>query len=90
MNAGEPPLPGGKHRPGRTLRQQQVIMKALGIVIIAVKQADALGAGKDGAKTLVRRLLVRKAAVSVLAPGTQSLVAKYFTQSSRQRPPRIC
>jgi hypothetical protein len=65
-------------------------MKALGIVIIAVKQADALGAGKDGAKTLVRRLLVRKAAVSVLAPGTQSLVAKYFTQSSRQRPPRIC
>jgi hypothetical protein len=64
-------------------------MKALEIVIIAVNQADALGAGKDEAKTLLRILLVSKAAVSVSGPGTQSLVAKYFTQSSRQRPPKI-
>ena len=80
MNASEPPFPGGKHRPRKQLRQQQLIMKALGIVIIAVNQADALGAGKDEAKTLLRRLLVSKAAVSVLAPGAQSLVAKYFRE----------
>ena len=63
-----------------TPQQQQVIMEALEIVIIAVNQADASEQEKNEAKTLLRRLLVSKAAVSVLGPGAQSLAAKYFTE----------
>jgi hypothetical protein len=35
---------------------------------------------KNEAKSLLRRLLGSKAAVSVLGPGAQSLAAKYFTE----------
>jgi len=60
--------------------QQQVIMEALEKVITAINQADVSEQEKNEAKTLLRRLLGSKAAVSVLGPGAQSLAAKYFTE----------
>ncbi|HEX4654076.1 MAG TPA: hypothetical protein VH227_07495 [Candidatus Udaeobacter sp.] len=63
-----------------TPQQQQVIMEALEKVITAINQADVSEEEKNEAKTLLRRLLGSKAAVSVLGPGAQSLAAKYFTE----------
>jgi redox-regulated HSP33 family molecular chaperone len=63
-----------------TPQQQQVIMEALEKVITAINQADLSEQEKNEAKTLLRRLLGSKAAVSVLGPGAQSLAAKYFTE----------
>src|SRR5436190_9857574 len=63
-----------------TPKQQQVIMEALEKVITAINQADVSEQEKNEAKTLLRRLLGSKAAVSVLGPGAQSLAAKYFTE----------
>ena len=63
-----------------TPKQQQVIMEALEKVITAINQADVSEQEKNEAKTLLRRLLGGKAAVSVLGPGAQSLAAKYFTE----------
>jgi hypothetical protein len=60
--------------------QQQVIMEALEKVITGINQADVSEQEKNEAKTLLRRLLGSKAAVSVLGPGAQSLAAKYFTE----------
>jgi len=60
--------------------QQQQIMEALEKVITAINQADVSEQEKNEAKTLLRRLLGSKAAVSVLGPGAQSLAAKYFTE----------
>ena len=60
--------------------QQQMIMEALEKVITAINQADVSEQEKNEAKTLLRRLLGSKAAVSVLGPGAQSLAAKYFTE----------
>src|SRR5437773_4542256 len=59
-------------------QQQQVIMDALEKVITAINQADLSEKDKNAAKTLLRKLLGSKAAVSVLGPGAQSLAAKYF------------
>ena len=59
--------------------QQQVIMEALEKVLTAINQADVSEQEKNEAKTLLRRLLGSKAAVSVLGAGAQSLTAKYFT-----------
>ena len=61
-----------------TPRQQQVIMEALEKVITAINQADVSEQEKNEAKSLLRKLLGSKAAVSVLGPGAQSLAAKYF------------
>jgi hypothetical protein len=61
-------------------QQQQVIMDALEKVITAINQADASEQEKNEAKTLLRKLLGSKAAVSVLGPGAQSLAAKYFAK----------
>ena len=55
-------------------------MEALEKVITAINQADVSEQEKNEAKTLLRRLLGSKAAVSVFGPGAQSLVAKYFTE----------
>ena len=63
----------------RTPRQQQVIVKALEKVITAINQADVSEQEKNGAKSLLRKLLGSKAAASVLGAGAQSLAAKYFT-----------
>jgi hypothetical protein len=60
--------------------QQQVIMEALEKVITAINQADVSEQEKNEAKSLLRKLLGSKAAASVLGPGAQSLVAKYFTR----------
>jgi hypothetical protein len=46
----------------------------------AINQADVPEQEKNEAKTLLRRLLGSKTAVSVLGPGAQSLAAKYFTE----------
>jgi hypothetical protein len=61
-------------------QHQQMITDALETVITAINQADVLEQEKNEAKTLLRRLLGSKAAVSVLGPGAQSLAAKYFTE----------
>ena len=61
-------------------QQQQVIMDALEKVITAINQADVSKQEKNEAKTLLRKLLGSKAAVSVLGPGAQSLAAKYFAK----------
>jgi hypothetical protein len=61
-------------------QQQQVIMDALERVITAVNQADVSEQEKNEAKTLLRKLLGSKAAVSALGPGAQSLAAKYFAK----------
>src|SRR5438094_9008048 len=63
-----------------TEQQQQVIMDALEKVITAINQADMSEQEKNEAKTLLRRLLGSKAAVSVLGPGAQSLAAKHFKE----------
>jgi len=49
-------------------------------VITAINQADVSEQKKNEAKTLLRKLLGSKAAVSVLGPGAQSLPTKYFEQ----------
>jgi hypothetical protein len=61
-------------------QQQQVIMDALEKVITAINQADVSAQEKNEAKTLLRKLLGSKAAVSVLGPGAQSLATKHFAQ----------
>jgi hypothetical protein len=61
-------------------QQQQVIMDALEKVITAMNQADVSEQKKNDAKTLLRKLLGSKAAVSVLGAGAQSLATKYFAQ----------
>jgi hypothetical protein len=66
--------------PSAEQQQQQVIMDALEKVITAINQADASEQEKNEAKTLLRKLLGSKAAVSVLGPGAQSLAAKYFAK----------
>ena len=63
-----------------TPKQQQVIMEALEKMITAINQADVSEQEKNEAKTLLRRLLGGKAALSVLGPGAQSIAAKYFTE----------
>jgi hypothetical protein len=57
-----------------------MITDALEKVITAINQADVSEQKKNEAKTLLRRLLGSKAAVSVLGPGAQSIAAKYFTE----------
>ena len=64
---------------GASTPQQQVITEALEKVITAINQADVSEQEKNGAKSLLRKLLGSKAAVSVLGAGAQSLTAKYFT-----------
>jgi hypothetical protein len=64
----------------RSTQQQQLIADALEKVITAINQADGSEEEKNEAKTLLRRLLGSKAAVSVLGPRAQSLAAKYFTE----------
>jgi hypothetical protein len=63
-----------------TSQQQHVIMDALEKVITAINQADMSEQEKNEAKTLLRKLLGTKAAVSVLGPGAHSLAAKYFAK----------
>ena len=62
-----------------TPQRQQAITKALEKVITAINQADMSEKEKNEAKSLLRKLLGSKVAASVLGPGAQSLVAKYFT-----------
>ena len=59
--------------------QQQMITEALEKVITAINQADVSEQEKNKAKSLLRKLLGSKAAVSVLGAGARSLAAKYFT-----------
>jgi hypothetical protein len=59
--------------------QQQAITEALEKVITAINQADLSEKEKNGAKSLLRKLLGSKAAGSVFGVGAQSLAAKYFT-----------
>ena len=59
---------------------QQAITEALEKVIAAINQADVSEQEKNKVKSLLRKLLGSKAAASVLGPGAQSLVAKYFTR----------
>ena len=74
-------VPRREQAPIATSTQhQQMITDALGKVITAINQADESEQEKNEAKTLLRRLLGSKAAVSVLGPGAQSLAAKYFTE----------
>jgi hypothetical protein len=67
-------------RIATSTQHQQMIADALEKVITAINQADVSEQEKNEAKTLLRRLLSSKAAVSVLGPGTQSLANKYFTE----------
>jgi hypothetical protein len=74
-------VPRREQAPIATSTQhQQLITDALEKVITAINQADVSEQEKNEAKTLLRRLLGSKAAVSVLGPGAQSLAAKYFTE----------
>jgi hypothetical protein len=63
-----------------SIPQQQAITKALEKVITAINQADVSEQEKNEARSLLRKLLGSKAVASVLGPGAQSLVAKYFTR----------
>jgi len=65
---------------GPSTPQQQAITEALEKVIAAINQADVSEQEKNKVKSLLRKLLDSKAAASVLGPGAQSLVAKYFTR----------
>jgi hypothetical protein len=65
---------------GSSTPQQQAITEALEEVIAAINQADVSEQEKNKVKSLLRKLLGSKAATSVLGPGAQSLVAKYFTR----------
>jgi hypothetical protein len=49
-------------------------------VLTAINQADVSEQEKNEAKTLLRKLLGSKTAVSVLGPGAHSLAAKYFAK----------
>jgi hypothetical protein len=60
--------------------QQRAITEALEKVITAINQADVSEQEKNGAKSLLRKLLGGKAAAKVLGAGAQSLAAKYFTE----------
>ena len=65
---------------GTSTPQQQVITEALEKLITAINQADVSEQEKNKAKSLLRKLLGSKAAVSVLGAGARSIVAKYFTE----------
>ncbi len=71
-------VPRQEQAPIAPSTQQQAIMEALEKVITAINQADVSEREKNGAKSLLRKLLGSKAAASVLGPGAQSLAAKYF------------
>ena len=74
-------VPRREQAPIATSAQyQQVVTDALDKVITAINQADVPEQEKNEAKSLLRRLLDSKAAVSVLGPAAQSLAAKYFTE----------
>jgi hypothetical protein len=73
-------VPRREQAPIATSAHQQMITDALDKVITAINQADVPEQEKNEAKSLLRRLLNSKAAVSVLGPGAQSLAAKYFTE----------
>lgn len=66
--------------PPSTPQQQEVIMKAVEKLITAINEAHVSEQEKNEVKSLLRRLLDSKAALSVLGPGAQSLAAKYFTE----------
>jgi hypothetical protein len=55
-------------------------MKAVEKLITAINEAHVSEQEKNEVKSLLRRLLDSKAALSVLGPGAQSLAAKYFTE----------
>ena len=59
--------------------QQQAITQALEKVITAINEADLSEKEKNGAKSLLRKLLGSKAAGSVFGAGAHSLATKYFT-----------
>ena len=74
-------FPRQEQQPIATSAQhQQMITEALEKVITAINQADVSEQEKNEAKTLLRRLLGSKAALSVLGPGAQSLAGKYFRE----------
>ena len=73
-------VPQQQQAPIAASTQQQAISKAVEKVISAINQADVSEQEKNEAKSLLRKLLGSKAAASVLGPGAQSLVAKYFTR----------
>ena len=58
--------------------QQRMIADALEKLITAINQADVSEQEKNEAKSLLRKLLTKKAAAKVLGAGAQSLAAKYF------------
>ena len=60
--------------------QQQAITEALEKVIVAINEAEASDRDKNEVKSLLRKLLRSKATNSVLGPGAQSIVAKYFAE----------
>jgi hypothetical protein len=73
-------VPGPQQVPiGASTPQQQATTEALEKVIATINQSDASGEEKNEAKSLLRKLLDSKAAVSVLGTGAQSLAAKYLT-----------
>jgi hypothetical protein len=55
--------------------QQQMITEALEKVITAINQADVSEQEKNEAKSLLRKLLLSKAAASVLGTRAQSLAS---------------
>jgi hypothetical protein len=73
-------VPGPQQVPiGASTQQQQAITEALEKVIAAINQSDASKEEKNEAKSLLRKLLDTKAAVSLLGTGAQSFAAKYLT-----------
>lgn len=58
--------------------EQSNMTAALEKIIAGIEQAPVSAHEKNEAKSLVRKLLARRAAASVLGPGAHSLLAKYF------------
>ena len=71
---------GEQARTATSTRQQERITVALEKVITAINQADLSKQEKNETKSLLRKLLSTKAAAKVLGAGSQSLIAKYFTE----------
>jgi hypothetical protein len=72
-------VPRQKQAPAATSTpQQERITDALEKVITAINQADLSKQEKNELKSLLRKLLISKAAAKVLGAGAQALAAKYF------------
>ena len=80
IRAAGPRFPSASQHRGKSAVSRRRFTEALEKVITAVNQAEVSEQEKNEAKSLLRKLMGRKAASNVMGSDAQSLAAKYFTE----------